>query len=98
MLTQRIAKNASALLLGDAIDAESAFLLGKDTNTFRDTIQALAGAVTRCASPPTTDPDTKQKLAELEASSGEYRTAVGGILGNMQRLTIAKQAGSQIFS
>jgi twitching motility protein PilJ len=38
MLTQRIAKNASALLLGDAIDPEIAFLLGKDTNTFRDTM------------------------------------------------------------
>jgi twitching motility protein PilJ len=36
MLTQRIAKNANALLLGDAIDPEVAFLLGKDTNTFRD--------------------------------------------------------------
>jgi twitching motility protein PilJ len=37
MLTQRIAKNANALLVGDAIDPEIAFLLGKDTNTFRDT-------------------------------------------------------------
>jgi twitching motility protein PilJ len=45
----------------------------------------------------TTDPDTKRKLAELDASFGEYRTAVGGILGNMQKLVIAKQAGSQIF-
>jgi twitching motility protein PilJ len=40
MLTQRIAKNANALLVGDAIDAEVAFLLGKDTNTFRDTSSA----------------------------------------------------------
>jgi twitching motility protein PilJ len=42
MLTQRIAKNANALLVGDAIDAEIAFLLGKDTNTFRDLINALS--------------------------------------------------------
>lgn len=97
MLTQRIAKNASALLVGNAIDPEIAFLLGKDTNTFRDTLKALAkgSEVLRIAA--ATDGDTKQKLNELEARFGEYRTAVGGILGNMQRLVIAKQAGSQIF-
>jgi len=97
MLTQRIAKNASALLVGNAIDPEIAFLLGKDTNTFRDTLKGLTkgSEVLRIAA--TTDPDTRQKLAELETRFAEYRTAVGGILGNMQRLVIAKQAGSQIF-
>ena len=97
MLTQRIAKNASALLLGDAIDPEIAFLLGKDTNTFRDTIQSLIKGSDTLRIAPTADPDTRQKLNELDASFGEYRTAVGGILGNMQKLIIAKQAGSQIF-
>jgi twitching motility protein PilJ len=97
MLTQRIAKNASALLLGDAIDPEIAFLLGKDTNTFRDTIQALSKGSEAMRIGATTDPDTKRKLGELDASFGEYRAAVGGILGNMQKLVIAKQAGSQIF-
>jgi twitching motility protein PilJ len=97
MLTQRIAKNASALLRGDAIDPEIAFLLGKDTNTFRDTIQALSKGNDTMRIGATTDPDTKRKLGELDASFGEYRAAVGGILGNMQKLIIAKQAGSQIF-
>jgi twitching motility protein PilJ len=97
MLTQRIAKNASALLLGDAIDPEIAFLLGKDTNTFRDTIQALSKGSEAMRIGATTDPDTKRKLGELDASFVEYRAAVGGILGNMQKLVIAKQAGSQIF-
>jgi twitching motility protein PilJ len=97
MLTQRIAKNASALLLGDAIDPEIAFLLGKDTNTFRDTIQALSKGSEAMRIGATTDPETKRKLGELDASFGEYRAAVGGILGNMQKLIIAKQAGSQIF-
>ncbi|MEF8735442.1 MAG: methyl-accepting chemotaxis protein [Candidatus Accumulibacter necessarius] len=97
MLTQRIAKNASALLLGDAIDPEIAFLLGKDTNTFRDTIHALSKGSEAMRIGATTDPDTKRKLGELDASFGEYRAAVGGILGNMQKLVIAKQAGSQIF-
>ncbi|WP_300450553.1 methyl-accepting chemotaxis protein [Accumulibacter sp.] len=97
MLTQRIAKNASALLVGNAIDPEIAFLLGKDTNTFRDLLRGLAKGSDTLRITASTDPDTKQKLSELEASFGEYRTAVGEILGNMQRLVIAKQAGSQIF-
>jgi len=41
--------------------------------------------------------DTRQKLNALDSSFAEYRKAVGGILGNMQKLIIAKQAGSQIF-
>ena len=97
MLTQRIAKNASALLLGDAIDPEIAFLLGKDTNTFRDTIQALTKGSDTLRIAATTDADTRQKLNALDSSFAEYRKAVGGILGNMQKLIIAKQAGSQIF-
>ena len=97
MLTQRIAKNANALLLGDAIDPEVAFLLGKDTNTFRDTVHALGKGSESLRIAPTTDPEAKAKLVELDASFADYRTAVGGILGNMQRLIIAKQAGSQIF-
>ncbi|MBL8395072.1 MAG: type IV pili methyl-accepting chemotaxis transducer N-terminal domain-containing protein [Candidatus Accumulibacter sp.] len=97
MLTQRIAKNANALLLGDAIDPEIAFLLGKDTNTFRDTVQALTKGSESMRIAATTDPEAKHKLAELDSTFGDYRAAVGGILGNMQRLIIAKQAGSQIF-
>src|SRR3954471_1215291 len=41
MLTQRMAKNANAMLAGDVVDPEVAFLLGKDTNTFRDLLQGL---------------------------------------------------------
>ncbi|MCP5228008.1 type IV pili methyl-accepting chemotaxis transducer N-terminal domain-containing protein, partial [Accumulibacter sp.] len=97
MLTQRIAKNANALLVGDAIDSEIAFLLGKDTNTFRDLVNALSKGSEERRIAATSDAAIKQKLAELDTSFSEYRTAVGGILGNLQRLVIAKQAGSQIF-
>jgi twitching motility protein PilJ len=73
MLTQRIAKNASALLLGDAIDPEIAFLLGKDTNTFRDTIQALTKGSETLRIAATTDADTRHKLNALDSSFAEYR-------------------------
>ena len=95
MLTQRIAKNAAALLVGDAIDPEVAFLLGKDTNSFRELLTGLSkgsegakGAI---------EADAKSKLGELEVAFKEYQEAVSGILGNMQRLVLAKQSGSAIF-
>ena len=41
VLSQRIAKNANALASGDEVDPEVAFLLGKDTGTFRDILTGL---------------------------------------------------------
>jgi twitching motility protein PilJ len=89
MLTQRIAKNASALLVGNEINPEVAFLLGKDTNAFRDILGGLAkgGA----------DADTRAKLDELDGAFKEYQGAISSILGNMQPLVLSKQAGSRIF-
>ncbi|HQA12309.1 methyl-accepting chemotaxis protein, partial [Zoogloea sp.] len=90
MLTQRIAKNANALLIANAIDPEVAFLLGKDTNTFREQIEQLQ-KMTADGS------DTKAKLVELEAVGKDNLTAIATILGNIQLLVKAKEAGSHIF-
>lgn len=89
MLTQRIAKNASALLVGDEINPEVAFLLGKDTNAFRDTLASLAKG--------TNDAGSQAKFEELDPVFKEYQAAIAGILGNMQPLVLSKQAGSRIF-
>ncbi len=97
MLTQRIAKNASVLLVGDSIDPDVAFLLGKDTNTFSYLMTALDKGSDALRIAATTDVDTKEKLGELAVSFKEYQTAVGGILSNMQKLVLAKQAGARIF-
>ena len=89
MLTQRIAKNASALLVGDEISPEVAFLLGKDTNAFRDILQGLSKS--------NNDAETREKLNDLGAAFKEYQEATSGILSNMQPLVLAKQSGSRIF-
>ncbi|MCB1906152.1 MAG: type IV pili methyl-accepting chemotaxis transducer N-terminal domain-containing protein [Rhodocyclaceae bacterium] len=90
MLSQRIAKNANALRVADAIDPEVSFLLGKDTNTFRHMLAQLQvnlGA-----------PELREPLAELAKSWSTTQAAVTGILGNIQRVVQAKQAGSRIFN
>ena len=90
MLTQRIAKNASAMLSGEAINPEVAFLLGKDTNAFKEILDTLVDS-------PTNNAETREKLVQLQEAFGAYRAAIGGILGNMQPLVQAKQAGARIF-
>lgn len=90
MLTQRIAKNANALLIANAIDPEVAFLLGKDTNTFREQLDQLTKMT-----PDGTD--AKAKLVELDAVGKDNLGAVQTILSSIQLLVKAKEAGSHIF-
>ena len=98
MLTQRMAKNANTMLAGDIVDPEVAFLLGKDTNTFRDTLQGLLKGSETLRIAEVRDPETKAKLSELEVGFREYQRAVSDILGNMQRLVNAKRATRDIFN
>ena len=64
MLTQRMAKNANTMLAGDVVDPEVAFLLGKDTNTFRDTLQGLLQGSDVMRIGKVNDPEMRGKLAE----------------------------------
>ena len=98
MLTQRMSKNANIMLSGDIVDPEVAFLLGKDTNTFRDTLQGLLKGSNTLRITQVTDPEMKAKLGELEAGFKEYQSAVSNILGNMQRLVNAKRASREMFN
>ena len=98
MLTQRMAKNANAMLAGDVVDPEVAFLLGKDTNTFRDELQGLVQGSDALHISRVSDDELRGKLAELEAGFKQYQVGVSQILGNMQRLVNAKRAARDIFN
>jgi twitching motility protein PilJ len=98
MLTQRMAKNANTMLAGDVVDPEVAFLLGKDTNTFRDTLQGLLQGNETMRIARVADADMRAKLVELESGFKQYQRAVADILGNMQRLVNAKRATRDIFN
>ena len=98
MLTQRMAKNANTMLAGDIVDPEVAFLLGKDTNTFRDALQGLIQGSQALRLARITDPEMRGKLAELESGFKQYQEGVSDILGNMQRLVNAKRATRDLFN
>ena len=98
MLTQRMAKNANTMLAENVVDPEVAFLLGKDTNTFRDTLQALLQGSPALRIARVEDAEMRAKLIELQAGFAEYQKAVNSILGNQARLVGAKRASFEMFN
>jgi twitching motility protein PilJ len=98
MLTQRTAKNANTMLAEDVVDPEVAFLLGKDTNTYRDTLRGLLQGSDALRIARVSDPELRGKLGELEVAFKDYQSAVADILGNQQRLVNAKRATRDIFN
>jgi twitching motility protein PilJ len=98
MLSQRMAKNANNLLAENVVDPEVAFLLGKDTNTFRDTLQGMLKGSDALRIARVDDAEMRGKLGELQAAFDDYRKAVSDILGNQARLVAAKRAAFEIFN
>jgi twitching motility protein PilJ len=96
MLTQRLAKNANSMLGADVIDPEVAFLMGKDTTTFRDLLQGMTKGSDVLRISATKDPEQLAKLADLDKANQEFQSAVASILGNLQALVNAKQAGRRV--
>ena len=93
ILSQRIAKNANALVSSDEIDPEVAFLLGKDSGSFKDILNGLLKGSDSLRIPPVHSEDGRATLVELQKRFTTYEAGVTAILQNMQRLVIAKQAG-----
>jgi twitching motility protein PilJ len=98
MLTQRMAKNANALLAADVVDPETTFLLGKDANTFRDTVQGLARGNEQLRLRATNDAETLETLGRLENEFKAFQASIASILGNLQPLVNAKAAARTIVA
>ena len=96
VLSQRIAKNANSLASGDEVDPEVAFLLGKDTGTFRDILTGLLKGSEMLRLTAVRNEEVRATLNELQKRFTAYETGVNAILSNMQRLTIAKQSAKLI--
>jgi twitching motility protein PilJ len=70
--------------------------MGKDTSTFRDLLGALTKGSDSLRISATKDPETLEKLGELEKQYQEFQKAVASILGNLQALVNAKNAGRRV--
>ncbi len=96
MLSQRIAKNANSLVSSEEIDPEVAFLLGKDTGTFRDILNGLLKGSEPLRLTGVKNEEARSTLTELQKRFAAYEASVNAILQNMQRLVVAKQAAHGI--
>ena len=96
MLSQRIAKNANALVSSEDIDPEVAFLLGKDSGTFRDDLNGLLKGSDALRLTGVRNDEARATLTDLQKRFVQYEAGVNAILQNMQRLVVAKQAARGI--
>ena len=98
MLTQRLGRSANEFLTSEGVNPETAFLLGKDTNTFRDITEGFLKGSEVLRLSATKDADTHEKLTELQTAFIEYQQSVATILGNLQNFIAAKQSEQLIFA
>nr|WP_315592541.1 methyl-accepting chemotaxis protein [uncultured Cupriavidus sp.] len=98
MLTQRLGKNLNEFLSGEGVNPETAFLLGKDTNTFRETLDGLTNGSEALRLSPANDPETRNYLLQLSQRFEAVQKTTQTILQNLPGLIAAKRAQQQIFN
>src|SRR5690606_18346262 len=98
MLTQRLGRGANEFLTSEGVNPETAFLLGKDTNAFRDIVEGLLNGSEVMRLPATTDKDTRDRLTELQTLFADYQKPIAEILGSLQNFIAVKRAEHTIFN
>ena len=98
MLTQRIGKSANEFLTMDGVSAEAVFLLGKDLNSFKEISQGLQKGSTELRLSGSKDPQTVERLNELNKQYDQTRVQAGAILGNLQGIVSAREAQVSIIN
>ncbi|SPA00005.1 TWITCHING MOTILITY TRANSMEMBRANE PROTEIN, Methyl-accepting chemotaxis protein [Cupriavidus taiwanensis] len=98
MLTQRLGKNLNEFLAGEGVNPETAFLLGKDTNTFRETLDGLLNGSEALRLSAAADEETRGYLQQLSQRFEAVQKTTQTILQNLPGLIAAKRAQQQIFN
>jgi twitching motility protein PilJ len=97
MLSQRMAKNANAVLSGDVLNPEVVFLLGKDTNTFHETLQGMIEGSDELRISAAKNPEVREKLGEIKDMFKDFETVVSAFSRNLQNLTNTRLANRIIY-
>ena len=95
MLTQRMAKNANALLASDVIDPRIALQLQKDVTSYRDTLYGMKDGSTVVTA--INNPQARAQLLDMVEVFVDLESAVGAVLSNTSALVSAKQASNSLF-
>jgi twitching motility protein PilJ len=90
---ERLGRGSAEILGSDIIDPEVPFLMGKDTNDFRELIKALESGSDALGITALRDGDTKARVAKLREQFASFEQNIQPILGNVQKLVSARQSG-----
>ncbi len=90
---ERLGRGSAEILGSDVIDPEVPFLMGKDTNDFRELIKALESGSDALGINALRDGDTKARVAKLREQFASFEQNIQPILGNVQKLVSARQSG-----
>ncbi len=92
-LAERLGRGSAEILGADVIDPEVPFLMGKDTNDFRELIKALETGSDTLGITALREGDAKSKVVKLREQFTGFEQNIGPILGNVQKLVSARQSG-----
>ncbi len=95
-LSERLARGAAEILGADVIGPEVPFLLGKDTNDFRELVKALESGSDTLGVAAFRDADGKAQVAKLREQFSAFEKNIQPILGNVQKLVAARQSGRSL--
>jgi twitching motility protein PilJ len=97
MLTQRLSRSASEFLTSGGISPETAFQMGRDTATFRATVDGLLHGNAQLGLASLREDDLRAKLEEVQSKFEVCQKVVASFLNNLSDLTAAKAAEQTIF-
>ncbi|MBL8515923.1 MAG: type IV pili methyl-accepting chemotaxis transducer N-terminal domain-containing protein [Betaproteobacteria bacterium] len=89
---ERLGRGAAEILGSDTIDPEVPFLMGKDTNDFRELLKALDVGSEAIGVTAVRDSDAKARIAALKEQFTNFEQNVSPILANVQKLVSARQS------
>ena len=91
-LAERLGRGAAEILGSEIIDPEITFLMGRDTNDFRDLVKALESGSESLGVAAVTG-ENRARVAKLRESFTSFDNSVKPILDNVQKLIDARQSG-----
>ena len=92
-LAERLGRGSAEILGAEIIDPEVPFLMGKDTNDFRELLKALESGSDALGIAALREGDAKTKAGKLREQFTAFEQNIGPILGNVQKLVSARQSG-----
>ncbi|WP_410499539.1 methyl-accepting chemotaxis protein [Chitinibacter sp. S2-10] len=96
MLSQRMSKNANAMLASELINPEVVFLLGKDVSTFNEIVKGFSEGSGELQINPVQTAELAEKLEQINGLFKDFEVVVASFSKNMQPLVNTRLANQAI--